>query len=62
MVAWLRGGGGEEFLHPDIEEKNQQTMHFCCRKANSSSFAPKTLINGIFVQLVQPWLEETVSG
>ena len=29
--------------------ENQQTMHFCCRKAKNSCFAPKTLIYGIFV-------------
>ena len=29
--------------------KNQQIMHFCCRKAKNSCFAPKTLIYGIFV-------------
>ena len=32
-----------------MEAKNQQIMHFCCRKAKNSCFAPKTLIYGIFV-------------
>ena len=32
-----------------VEAKNQQIMHFCCRKAKNSCFAPKTLIYGIFV-------------
>ena len=25
-----------------VEAKNQQIMHFCCRKAKNSGFAPKT--------------------
>ena len=33
--------------------KNQQTLHFCCRKAKNSCFAPKTLIYEIFAASVE---------
>ena len=44
-----RRGTGDWGLRTEVEAKNQQTMHFCCRKAKNSKFARKPWIYGIFV-------------